>query len=131
MDRDSLYSELKEVNKTISKYIKRKNEILSNLRTVEIQDSMPVREQFKIWLKLGGGIKDYSWVMHVESRNGIELFVIDDIPFYFSRYQTINIDNLGEDLLELEESKYVKKEDIEDWMKELMNKDFRSMTFDW
>lgn len=101
--------------------------------------SADVVERFDFFVKYAPK-KHHSWIQHIKSKRGKELFVYDSGPFYPERREEFDIEQVQERLLEeleeMDDEDYCDghsytQEDIHDWMEELMRTRFGSMTYDW
>lgn len=129
----------KQIAERQNKLAKLKKEKLESLLG---QESLSIEERFNVWLNNAGPQKEYSWIQHIETRNGRDLLEYDDVMDWQRReLMTINrlaenlndffhnLNNLSEDPWFLK--KKLTKEDIEDWMLKLMELEFKSCYMDW
>ena len=93
------------------------------------------KERFTVWLDVGPKLK-ISRLPIITSKDGVDLFEDGEAPLWCQRHRTFSIETIGWELLTALESleefdERFTKQDIYDWMEELIRLNLGSVVFDW
>jgi len=115
------------IEAAISKVDEAKDNLKKVVRAYCADKSQPVADRWGAFVKSGIG-EHKCWIQHFDSVND-DLFACDSAPMYYQKYETIEMNELVESLLDKPCNKYVKS--IEAFMEECMDKNIASFELDW
>jgi hypothetical protein len=139
-----LDAQIRKLQGVIGTLTEERNTIQIELLDEEIASTTDIEKQFFAWAKSPAPKVDNPWIVHVEASSGRELFQYDGGFIDCQRRETKTIDevvdyfedalddlkDLGDDEEPSEWSRYTRN-DIHDWMRELIKINFGSMIYDW
>lgn len=133
-----LKTKLKELENQIT-------ELKKQTHQAYLEDTRDIETVFFEWADSSCQTFTQSWILHIRSTSGIDLIEKYNDSRWIERHQTINLEMLSEYIRELLgkgsediedyedslEENNLTREDVHDWMKELLKMNFLSFKYDW